>query len=128
MVFFMCFKNNTITILAKEGDSRDRGMTLKLCAPLIGPKVLILLVKDNLMHIKSWSSEVSWELTDFGQPTPKKKACTSRILILNPLHHARDNSPTLFKLLGDRIFSGAMTWSGVLSTTGEAAYVEFYYK
>ncbi|RXH93519.1 hypothetical protein DVH24_014095 [Malus domestica] len=34
---FKCFKNNTITILGKEGDSRDKGTTLKLCAPLIGP-------------------------------------------------------------------------------------------
>ena len=49
-----------------------------LCA-LIGPKVLILPVKDNSMHIKLWSSEMSWEVTNFGQSTMKKKACTSKV-------------------------------------------------
>ena len=56
MVFFKCFKSNTITILAKDGDSKDKGMTLKLCAPLTGPKALVLPMKDNSMHMKLWSS------------------------------------------------------------------------
>ncbi|KAM1787680.1 hypothetical protein ACFX11_038047 [Malus domestica] len=126
MVFFKCFKNNTITILAKECDLRDRGATLKLYAPLTGPTVLVLLAKDNLMHIKSWSSKESWEVMDFSQSTTKKKACTSRILISNPSHHARDNSPALFKLLGDRVSNRAMTWNGIQTTIGEAIFAEFY--
>ncbi|RXH92654.1 hypothetical protein DVH24_033550 [Malus domestica] len=109
MVFFKCFKNNTITILARENVPQDMGTTLKLYVPLTGPKALVLPAKDNLMHIKSWSSEVSWEVTDFGQSTTKKKVCTSRILILNLSHHARDNSPASFELLGDRVRNGAMT-------------------
>ncbi|KAM1588549.1 hypothetical protein ACFX10_027550 [Malus domestica] len=109
MVFFKCFKNNTITILTKEGDSQDKGTRLKLCAPLTGPKALVLLAKDNSMHIKSWSSEVSWEVTDFSQSTTKKKACTLKILILNPLHHARDSSLASFELLGNCIRSEAVT-------------------
>ncbi|KAM1624623.1 hypothetical protein ACFX2K_022785 [Malus domestica] len=83
MVFFRCFKNNTITILAKEGELQDRGTTLKLYVQLTGLKALVLPAKDNLMHIK--------------------------ILILNPSHHAHDNSPVSFELIGDRICSGAMT-------------------
>ena len=94
---------------------------------LTGPKVLVLPAKDNLMHIKSWSSEVSWEVMDFGQPTPKKKACASRILILNPLHHVHDNSSASFELLGDHICSGAMAWSGTLSTIREVVS-EFYWE
>ena len=77
MVFFKYFERNIITILAKEGDFQDRGTTLKLCTSLTCPKALVLLAKDNLMHIKLWSSEVSWEVTDFGRPNTKKKACTS---------------------------------------------------
>ena len=60
--FFKCFKSNTITIFAKEGDSQDSGTTLKLYAPLTGPKALVLPAKDNSMHIKSWSFEVFWEV------------------------------------------------------------------
>ncbi|RXH92652.1 hypothetical protein DVH24_033548 [Malus domestica] len=126
MVFFKCFKNNTITILAKESDPQDMGTTLKLCVPLTGPKVLVLPAKDNLMHIKSWSSEVSWEVIDFGHSTTKKKACTSRILILNPSHHARDNSPASFELLGDHVYSRAITWNGILSTIGRPVFAKFY--
>ncbi|KAM1784979.1 hypothetical protein ACFX15_037201 [Malus domestica] len=59
MVFFKCFKSNTITILAKEGDSQDRGTMLKLCALLIDPKALVLPSKDNSMHIKLWSFDIS---------------------------------------------------------------------
>ncbi|KAM2960545.1 hypothetical protein FF1_030228 [Malus domestica] len=95
MVFFKCFKSNTITILANEGDLQDWGTMLKLSVPLTGPKALVLPIKDNLMHIKSWSSEVSWEVTDFGRPNMKKKACTLRILILNHSHHVHDNSQAL---------------------------------
>ncbi|KAB2625587.1 hypothetical protein D8674_017383 [Pyrus ussuriensis x Pyrus communis] len=73
MVFFKCFKSNTITILAKEDDAQGKRTTLKLCALLTGPKALVLPVKDNSMYIKSWSSEVSWEVTDFGKPNTKKK-------------------------------------------------------
>ncbi|KAB2617407.1 hypothetical protein D8674_013276 [Pyrus ussuriensis x Pyrus communis] len=73
MVFFKCLKSNTITILAKESDSQDRETLLKLCVPLISPKALVLLVKNKSMHIKSWSSKVSWEVTDFGRPNTKKK-------------------------------------------------------
>lgn len=109
MIFFKCFKSNTITILAKEGNSQDRGTTLKLCALLTSPKALVLPVKDNSIHIKLWSSEVSWEVIDFGRPNTKKKACTLRILILNSSHHVRDNSPSSFKLRRDCIRSGAMT-------------------
>ncbi|KAM1611363.1 hypothetical protein ACFX1Z_000150 [Malus domestica] len=105
MVFFKCFKNNTITILAKESDSQDKGTTLKLCTPLTIPKALILPANDNSMHIKSWSSELFWEVIDFSRSTLKKKACTSKILILNPSHQARDNSPASFELIGDRIRS-----------------------
>ncbi|KAM1266350.1 hypothetical protein ACFX2J_035927 [Malus domestica] len=72
MIFFKCFKSNTKTILAKDGDSQDKGTTLKLYAPLTGPKALALLAKDNSMHIKSWSSEVSWEVVDFVRPNTKK--------------------------------------------------------
>ncbi|KAM2845227.1 hypothetical protein COP1_027689 [Malus domestica] len=96
---------------------------LKLCAPLIGLKALILPAKDNLMHINSWSSEVPWEVMDFDQLTLKKKACISRILILNPSHHVRDNSPASFELLGDRVHNGAMTWNSTLSTTREVIFV-----
>ncbi|KAM1305603.1 hypothetical protein ACFX2F_023121 [Malus domestica] len=109
MVFFKCFKSNTITILANEGDSQDRGTTLKLCVSLTGSKALTLHAKDNSMHIKSWSSEVSWEVTVFCRPNIKKNVCTSRTLILNYSHHARDDSPTLFELLSDHIRNGAMT-------------------
>ena len=105
MVFFQCFKSNTITILAKECDSQDRGTTLKLCALLTGPKVLVLPSKDNSMQIKSWSSDASWEVIDFGRPNTKKNTFTSRILILNHSHHARDNSPASFELLGDLVSS-----------------------
>ncbi|KAM1087966.1 hypothetical protein ACFX2B_013302 [Malus domestica] len=75
-----------MTILVKEGDSQDEGTTLKLYAPLTGPKALTLLAKDNSMHIKSWYSEVSWEVVDSIQSNMKKKACTLRVLILNPSH------------------------------------------
>ncbi|KAM2483389.1 hypothetical protein ACFX1W_041026 [Malus domestica] len=78
------------------------------------------------MHIKSWSFEVSWEVVDSVQPDTKKKACISRILILNPSHHAGDNHSASFKLLGDHIRSGAMAWNGTLSTAGEAVFDEFY--
>ncbi|KAM2630449.1 hypothetical protein TB1_029318 [Malus domestica] len=128
MVFFKCFRNNTITILAKEGDSQDEGTTLKLYLPLTGPKALAFLVKNNSMHIKSWSSEVSWEVVDAVQPNTKKKACTLRVLILNHSHHARDHHPTSFKLLGDHIRSGAMAWNGTMSTTGEVVFDEFYWE
>ncbi|KAB2605721.1 hypothetical protein D8674_005438 [Pyrus ussuriensis x Pyrus communis] len=73
MVFFKCFKSNTIIILMKEGNSQDWGMTLKFYAPLTGPKAFVLPAKDNSMHIKSWSSDVSWKMTDFGHPNTKKK-------------------------------------------------------
>ncbi|KAM2977198.1 hypothetical protein FF2_014166 [Malus domestica] len=128
MVFLKCFKNNTITILAKEGDPQDSGMTLKLYVPLTGPKALVLPIKDNSMHIKSWSSEVSWELVDSVRPTTKRKVCISRILILNSLHHDRANPLVKSKLLGDRICSGAIAWNSTLSTTGGAAFVEFYWE
>ncbi|RXH70585.1 hypothetical protein DVH24_013331 [Malus domestica] len=76
MVFFKCFKSNTITILVREGDSQDKGTTLKLYAQLTGPKALVLPSKDNSMHIKSWSSDASWEVTGFGRlNTKKKRAC-----------------------------------------------------
>ncbi|KAM2349874.1 hypothetical protein ACFX1X_013329 [Malus domestica] len=101
MVFFKCFKSNKITILAKESDLQDRGTTLKLCVLFTGPKSLVLPSKDNLMHIKSWSSDASWEVMDFGRPNTKKKACTLRILILNPSYHVCDNPPTFFELLGE---------------------------
>ncbi|KAM2604764.1 hypothetical protein TB2_033636 [Malus domestica] len=117
MVFFKCFKSNTITILAKDGDSQDKGTTLKLYAPLTGLKVLAFLAKNNSMHIKSWPSEISWEVVDSVQPNTKKKACISRVLILNPSHHARDNHSASFKLLYDHICSGAMAWNGTLLTT-----------
>ncbi|KAM2634946.1 hypothetical protein EV1_025361 [Malus domestica] len=128
MIFFKCFKSSTITILAKAGDSQDRGTTLKLYEPLTGPKALALPAKDNFTHIKSWSSEVSWEVVDSVKPDTKKKACISRILILNPSHHAGDNHSASFKLLGDHIRSGAMAWNGTLSTAGEAIFDEFYWE
>ena len=128
MVFFKCFKSNTITILAKENDSQDRGTTLKIYAPLTGLKALALPTKDNSMHIKSWSSEVSWKVADFVRSNTEKKACTLGILILNPSHHARDNHPASFKLLGDHIRSGAMAWNDALSTTGEAVFDESYWE
>ncbi|KAM1119574.1 hypothetical protein ACFX2B_043138 [Malus domestica] len=128
MVFLKCFKSNTITILAKEGDSQDSGTTLKLYAPLTGPKALALPAKDNSMHIKSWSSEVPWDVVDSVRLNAKKKACTSMSLILNHSHHVRDNHSVSFELLGDRIRSGAMAWSSTLSTTGGAAFVEFYWE
>ncbi|KAM1606964.1 hypothetical protein ACFX1Z_027601 [Malus domestica] len=128
MVFFKCFKSNTITILVKEGDSQDKGTTLKLYTSLTGPKVLALLAKDNSMHIKSWSSEVSWEVVYSVQPNTKKNAYTSRVLILNPSHHARYNHLASFKLIGDHIRSGSMAWNGTLSTTGEAVFDEFYWE
>ncbi|KAM1381767.1 hypothetical protein PS2_033887 [Malus domestica] len=127
MVFFKCFKSNTITILAKDGDSQDEGTTLKLYTPLTGSKALALLAKDNSMYIKSWSSEVSWEVVDSVRPNMKKKACISRVLILNPSHHTHDNHSASFKLLGDHIRSGAKAWNGTLSTTGEAVFDEFYW-
>ncbi|KAB2626826.1 hypothetical protein D8674_020444 [Pyrus ussuriensis x Pyrus communis] len=80
MVFFKCFKSNTITILAKESDSQDRGTTLKIYAPLTGPKTLALPTKDNSMHIKSWSSEVSWEVADFVRSNTEKKEVTQRLV------------------------------------------------
>ena len=128
MVSFKCFKSNTITILAKEGDSQDRGTTLKLYAPLTGPRALVFPAKDNSMHIKSWSSESSWEVADSVRPTSKKKACVSRILILNPSHHVRDDHPALLELLGDRIRSGVVAWGSTLSTNGGAAFVESYWE
>ncbi|KAM1064509.1 hypothetical protein ACFX2A_029146 [Malus domestica] len=128
MVFFKGFKSNTITILAKDGDSQDRGTTLKLYVPLTGPKMLALPVKDNSMHIKSWSSEVSWEVVNYVRPNTKKKACISRALILNHSHHARDNHSVSFKLLGDHICSEAMAWNGTMSTTREAVFDEFYWE
>ena len=121
MVFFKCFKGSTITILAKEGDSQDSGTTLKLYAPLTGPKALVL-------SAKSWSSEVSWEVVNSIRSNAKKRACSSRILILNSSHHVHDNPPVLFELLGDRIRNGAVAWSGALSTTGGASFVEFYWE
>ncbi|KAM1787837.1 hypothetical protein ACFX11_038200 [Malus domestica] len=66
IVFFKCFKSNTITILVKKGDSQNKGMTLKLCALLTSLKGIVLLAKHNSVHIKSWSSEVSSEVTYFG--------------------------------------------------------------
>ncbi|KAM1161274.1 hypothetical protein ACFX2B_000391 [Malus domestica] len=108
MVFLKCFKNNTITILVKEGDPQDSGTTLKLYAPLTGPKALVLPIKDNSMHIKSWSSKVSWEVVDSVRPNTKNKVCKSRIHILNSSHHDRANLLVKFKLLGDRIRSGAI--------------------
>ncbi|KAM1552055.1 hypothetical protein PS1_044631 [Malus domestica] len=128
MIFFKCFKNNTITFLAKEDDLQDEGTTLKLYAPLTGLKALALLAKDNSMHINSWSFEVSWDVVHSVLPNTKKNACTSRILILNLLHHARDHHPASFKLLGDHIHSGAMTWNDTLSTTGKAVFDEFYWE
>lgn len=101
---------------------------MKFYKPLTGPKALALPVKDNSMHIKSWSFEVSWEVVDSVQPDTKKKACISRILILNPSHHAGDNHSATFKLLGDHIRNGAMTWNGILSTIGDAVFYEFYWK
>ncbi|KAB2623661.1 hypothetical protein D8674_039667 [Pyrus ussuriensis x Pyrus communis] len=80
MVFFKCFKSNTITILVKEGNSQDRGTTLKLCVPLTSPKALVLPTKDNSIHIKSCSSEVSWEVTDFGPPNMKKKEVAQHLV------------------------------------------------
>ncbi|KAM1396779.1 hypothetical protein ACFX2I_014435 [Malus domestica] len=127
MVFFKCFKSNTIIIFANEGDSQDKGKTLKLYVSLTGPKVFVLPTKHNSMHFKSWSSEVSWEVTNFGRPNTKKNACTLRILILNPSHPIRDNPPASFELLVDRICSRAMTWNGILSTTGEVVFAEFYW-
>ncbi|KAM1454903.1 hypothetical protein ACFXTO_004344 [Malus domestica] len=109
MVFFKCFESNTITILAKDGDPQDSGTTLKLYAPLTGPKALALPGKDNSMHIK-------------------KKACIPRILFLNSSHHVHANLLVKSKLLGDHIHSGAIAWSSTLSTTGGAAFVEFYWE
>ncbi|KAM1359912.1 hypothetical protein ACFX2F_046824 [Malus domestica] len=128
MIFFKCFKSNTITILVKEGNSQDRGMILNLCVLLTGPKTLILPPKYNLMHIKSWSSEVSWEVIDFGRPNMKKKVCMLRILILNPSHHFHHNPSASFELLGDLFRSGAMTWNNTLSTTEESFFAEFYWE
>ncbi|KAM2187957.1 hypothetical protein FF1_029876 [Malus domestica] len=98
MVLFKRFKSNISTILAKEGNSQDKGTTLKLYAPLTGPKALALPTKDNnSMHIKSWSSGVSWEVVNSVQPDTKKKA-------------------------------GAMSWNATLSTTREAVFAEFYWE
>ena len=71
-----CFKNNTITILEKECDLQDKGTTLKFYGLFTGPKALVLPAKDNSMHIMSWSSEVSLDVTYFSQPNIKNKACT----------------------------------------------------
>ncbi|KAM0978606.1 hypothetical protein FF1_014548 [Malus domestica] len=128
MVFFKCFKGGTLTILAQAGDLQDRGTTLKLYEPLTGPKALALPAKDNSMHIKSWSSEVSWEVVDSVQAYTKKKARISKILILNPSHHADDNHSASFKLLGDHIRIGAKAWNGTLSTAGEVVFDEFYWE
>ncbi|KAM2350132.1 hypothetical protein ACFX1X_013565 [Malus domestica] len=128
MVFFKCFKGGTLTILAQAGDLQDRGTTLKLYEPLTGPKALALPAKDNSMHIKSWSSEVSWEVVDSVQAYTKKKARISKILILNPSHHAGDNHSASFKLLGDHIRIGAKAWNGTLSTAGEVVFDEFYWE
>ncbi|KAM1128189.1 hypothetical protein ACFX2B_037664 [Malus domestica] len=49
MVFFKCFRNNTITNLAKECDSQDEGTTLKLYPPLTGPKALAFLVVCTIL-------------------------------------------------------------------------------
>ncbi|KAM2879551.1 hypothetical protein FF1_015032 [Malus domestica] len=125
MVFFKCFKSNTITILAKEGNSQDRGMMLKICAPLTNPKAFVLLAKDNSRYIKSWSSEVSWEVKDFGRLNIKK-ACMSRILILNPSHHVHEDSLASCELIGNRIINRDVTWNGILSTTGKAVFAKFY--
>ncbi|KAM1985392.1 hypothetical protein ACFX16_013566 [Malus domestica] len=125
MIYFNNFKIYTIIILTKEGDSQDKGTTLKLSVPLTGPKALVLPAKENSMHIKSWSFEISWEVTDFGQPNTKK-ACTSRILILNPSHLVRDNPLASFELLGDCIRSGAMTGNSTLSIIGKVVFVELY--
>ncbi|KAM1937253.1 hypothetical protein ACFX15_014436 [Malus domestica] len=126
MVFFKCFKGSTLTILTQAGDSQDRGTTLKLYEPLTGLKALALPAKDNFMHIKSWSSEVSWDVVDSVQTDTKKKARISKILILNPSHHAGDNHSASFKLFGDHIRIEAMAWNGTLSTAGEAVFYEFY--
>ncbi|RXI04765.1 hypothetical protein DVH24_039039, partial [Malus domestica] len=107
-------KNNMFPLVAV-------GITLKLCASLTGPKVLVLPAKDNFMHIKLWSSKVSWEVMNFGRPNTKKKVCTSRIL--NPSHHVRDNPPTSLELFGDRICNRAMTWNNTWLTTAEAVFV-----
>ena len=128
MVFLKCFESNTITILAKEGDSQDRGTTLRLYASLTSPKALAFPARDNSMHIKSWSSEVSWEVVDSVRPTTKEKVRMSKILILNHSHHVRDNHLASFELLGDRIRSGAVAWSGALLTNGGAAFVESYWE
>ncbi|KAM1535832.1 hypothetical protein ACFX1Z_014796 [Malus domestica] len=128
MVFFKCFKGGTLTILAQAGDLQGRGTTLKLYEPLTGPKALALPAKDNSMHIKSWSSEVSWDVVDSVQADTKKKARISKILILNPSHHAGDNHSASFKLLGDHIRIGAKAWNGTLSTAGEAVFDEFYWE
>ncbi|KAM2308187.1 hypothetical protein COP1_030335 [Malus domestica] len=128
MVFFKCFKGGTLTILAQAGDSQDRGTVLKLYEPLTGPKSLALPAKDNSMHIKSWSSEVSWDVVDSVQADTKKKARISKILILNPSHHAGDNHSASFKLLGDHIRIGVKAWNGTLSTAGEAVFYEFYWE
>ncbi|KAM1561245.1 hypothetical protein ACFX1Z_004394 [Malus domestica] len=50
------------------------------------------------------------------------------ILFLNYSHHVRDNHLASSELLGDRIRSGAVAWSSILSTTGGAAFVEFYWE
>ena len=128
MVFFRCFKGGTLTVLAKDGDSQDSGTTLKFYAPLTGPKALVLPAKDNSMHIKSWSSEVAWEVVNSIQSNAKKRSCPSKILILNSSHHVYDKPPIMFDLLGDRIRNGAVAWSGTLSTTGGAAFVDFYWE
>ncbi|KAB2629426.1 hypothetical protein D8674_034221 [Pyrus ussuriensis x Pyrus communis] len=53
--------SNTITILVKESDSQDRGTTLKLYAPLNGPKLSQDARGKSGVKISSWIRFWYWE-------------------------------------------------------------------
>lgn len=59
MAFLNSYKNRTITILTKDGESQNKGTTLPLHALLTGPKTLIRSAKDKSLHIESWTDEMT---------------------------------------------------------------------
>lgn len=108
MVFLKCFKKNTITILANDEDSQDKGTTLLLYAPLTDPKTLNLPERDHCMHLELWTQQVSCRITDFGKLKSVETECASGVLILGFSHHDRDNLSIAFELLDNRIDRGTV--------------------
>ncbi|KAM2132608.1 hypothetical protein ACFX1Q_013987 [Malus domestica] len=123
MVFFKYFKAGTVTILASDRESQDKGTILLLHESLTDPNASSLLKGNLLVHIDLWTQEVSCKITDFEWLKSRDRWCSSDVLMLNIAY-----SLAAFQLLGDRISNRMVNWGSNLPTNREFVFSDLYWQ